>query len=80
MAASLLFFLGSILAVIMASTAVFDFFRGLLASSHSSDSTEKVSTVESSSFLMDWMKSIVFPLWFLRCAVDHGKKRLKLLD
>lgn len=82
MASSVLFILGTVFAVIIASTFTFNFLGGLLSSAPtpSPATLNTVTSVSGSTFVTDMIRSLIFPLWFMRCAIDHGKKRLKLLD
>ena len=47
---------------------------------YSNQSSTSPKALNPSTILMELIKSIVFPLWFMRCAVKHAKKRLELLD
>jgi len=78
---SLLYIIGSIIAIVAASTAVFSIFASLLTFNIPTDGqAEKQQNESSDGILMFAFKNFVFPLMFLKWALLHGKLRMKLVE
>jgi hypothetical protein len=77
---SLLFILGSILAIVAASTAIFGMFSSLITFNAPTDGTKQQTNSNEDGILMFIFKNLVFPMMFLKYALIHGKQRMKLVE
>lgn len=73
--ASLLYLLGTFIAFYLASTMLFALFSLIFAGKQ-----EGAAPQPQENLLVELLTTFVFPFYFLREAVAHGRRRLKLWD
>lgn len=72
--ATLLYLLGTFIAFYLASVMLFTIFSLLFASK------QEAPAPGQENILVDLLTTFVFPFYFLKEAVGHGKRRMKLWD
>jgi hypothetical protein len=74
----LVFLLGALVAIVAASQAFFAIMQTLLTFNVPGTPEEKKTN--SDGILMLAFKSLIFPAMYLKLAVEHFKKRMKMID